>query len=700
MRNRNFISRDLQAILQKNGLDAAIEIGADGKAVLHVSGNRGYAQSPPLSYVLTPQQMEILTNARQEGTGLRVKKAYNIFNSIVAKDFFPPQSYTLAYNVGIDRSGGRNRFTPVNMGWNGVNERMGRSTYSPTRRVDHRVDGSLRPGEATTTRQLPDGMYVPTAGYVWKNNAPMQQQQQPEQKPVVMDIEPMRAPRPKDGETVLLKDHISTAGNDTYPMLEDILRTHGIVIQEGKDQQGKDEKQLVLMAKNAKVNITYHLSEEEYAKLTADNWLSRGENSLEKRLEIINSKISLDFKEPVTKDMLNSINYVDLSYKDGRREVNEARYVEYELRQQARQEENRRVAELSEKRDAVRARIYNDPNAIDGRDVSQILQGKAFYAPRSSGRQLVVGEIRVDKTQNGSYAMTAEINGQLKSVGISEKDYKRFRDVLDDEHRLKMFAEKFDIKIDKGEDRSWDIVRGENGIHTEQEYRIADTMSASVNENILQQLGKGFYVQQKGGRQLDVTNIRAYDLNDPRISQHDREAIMKEVGIKEKDASKAYIIAADINGETIIHKMSEKQYRQYMDSDDMKRIKMADGIFDEFKIKNLPGRRGNAGKTILGILGGIAGVAVTGLSIKHVIDHPHPNRHSDHGRGYSTVPHFKWKGVPDLLDHHRGPGIPHHRGIPEIERPLEAMQRSVEAFERITEDVAVTVETVGNSLHK
>lgn len=675
MKNRNIISRDLQTILQKNGLDAAVVIGAGGKAVLHVSGNRGFAASPPLTYELTPAQLEILTNARFEGTGARVKKAYNTFNSIVDEDFYAPQNYQLAFNVGIDRTGGRNRFTPVNMGWNGVGVHASRNPWSPIIRKDHRIDGSMRPGEAATTRQLPNGMYVPTAGYVWKNNQQAQAQmpQQDQREPEILDIKPKEAPRPENGKAVLLKNHVATAGNDTYVMLEDILKTHGIVIQEGKDQEGKDEKQLVIMAKNAKVNITYHLTDEEYQKLTADNWLSKGENSLEKRLDIINGKIAKDFEQPITKDMLNNDNYVELSYKEGRREVYEARYMEYELQQKAALEEQRQIEQIRAQRDAIRERIYNDPNAIDGRDISQILEGKAFYSASASGRQLVVGEIRVDQNPDKTYTMSAEINGRLESTKISEKEYNRFLD-FDDQHRLKMFAEKFDVAIDKGEDRSWDIVRGENGIRTEQDYRIADTVGASVNENILQQLGKGFYAQQKGGREREVTDIRAWDLNDSRIPEADRKMIAKELGIKEKDMDKAYIISAAINGETVIHRMSPSQYQQYMQADDMKRLKIADKLFDEFKIKNLPGNRGNAAKTVLGILGSLTGAAVAGLSIKHAIEHSH------HGHPYG----------------HR-PGMPPEPGIIP---PLAAAQRSMEMFERITEDVAVTAEVVSNGLHK
>ena len=732
------LSHDLMAILQKNGLDAEVIIDAQGAAVLNVRGNRGYATSPPLTYKLTPRQLDTLVNARGEGTGVRLKNAYNTFNSIVGKDFTPPQSYQIAFNVGIDRSGGRNRLTPVNMGWNGVADRRSRGPYAPYVLRDQRVDGSLKPGETAAMRHLPNGMYVPTAGYVWKGGAQQVQQQASaeQQRPVVVDIAPMAAPRPEDGKATLLKDHVSTAGNDTYAMLDDILRTHGIVIQEGKDEKGNPEKQLVLMAKNAKVNITYHLTEEEYRKLTADGWLSKGETSLDRRLEIINSKIGLDFKEPVNRDMLNTSNYVDLSYKEGRREVNEERYIQYEERQRRRQEDERELKAIQEWAGSTRRRIHDDPNAIDGRDVSSILKGQAFYFDGNShARQITVGEIRVDSTSDSilkeidatrqvierdrhmlahpenvkvgdginemsrddiikmlpeqierlqgqlemlerelknvdreRYTMTAEVNGERKTIDISEKEYRRFLD-YDDQHRLKMFADKFSVSIDKGQDDSWRIVKTSEGYITEGRLRTQQTWGASVNENILQQLGKGFYAEQRGGRQKDVSNIVVYDLNNPVLNQQDKVEVIRELGIK--DVTKDhYIIAADIDGKTVVRTMTARQYDEYMKSDDIRRMKIADHVFDEFKIKNIPGSSSGAGKKILGILGGLAGVAVAGLAVKHDIEHPHHR------------PHI---GTPPLH-------APAHA--------LNAAQQSLELFEQITEDVAMAPENISNGIHK
>lgn len=664
--SRNLMSRDLSMLLAKNGLDANLVIDATGNAVLNVRGDRGAATSPPCSYKLTQRQLEILVNSEGMGTGARLKKAYNEINNIIAKDFFPPQNYTVAFNTGLSRSGGRNIFVPVNMGWNGVEDKMGKSPYAPYRRMTQRPDGSLKPGEAGAMRQLPNGMYVPTAGYVWKGNGQqVQQQKQGNQPAITTELAPIAAPRP-EGKAVPLDSLAVTAGNDTFPMLKDVLESHGIVIKEGKDEKGQPEKQLIVMAKDAKVNIIYTLSEEQYARLTADGWRSKGEGSLESRLAIINSKIALDFKEPITRDMLNTKDYVNLSYKEGRREINEARYIAYEQMQQLKQS-------IREERE----RIFMDPAAIDGRDISSILKDKAFYNDGSHGRQLVVGEIRVDKNltavgqeksdgRKDAYTMSAQIDGQWKTIDISRKDYDKFME-LDPSHRLRMFAEKFDVAIDKGYDNSWEIIKGYNGVRTAQDYRIAETLGATANTNILHNLRKGTYADIKGGREKNVTDIRVWNLDDPRFSQKEREDVLKLLGKPLNDKNVHHIITANIDGKTVVHEMTQKQFDRFMKVDDTQRLKIADRIFDEFKIKTRPEYKTNTGRAILGILGGVAGATVAVLTAKDAIEHrPH------HGYG------------------------PHREEI----TPLMAAQHSLEVFENMTENIAAAAETVTNGLHK
>lgn len=670
--SRNLMSHDIRELLLKNGLDAEIILDTGGNPVLNIRGNRGAATSPPCSYKLNKQQLDILINTRYEGTGTRMRKAYNTINTIISKDFYAPQNYVVAKEAGLSRSGEHNRLTAVNMGWNGVNERIGRHPYAPNVRMQERCDGSLRPGEAAAMRRLPNGMYVPTAGYVWKGSSQeVQQVAQQEQPEIKVELKPVEAPRPEPGQAIPLSSFVNTAGNDTYVMLKDVLESHGIVIKEGKDEKGETEKQLIVMAKDAKVNITYHLSEEEYQKLTADGWMT-GENALQSRLDIINGIIKQDFKEPITKDMLNMKNYVNLSYQDGRREVIEAKYVAYENQMMQRQQQQAQLKELQAAIHQERERIFNDPKATDGRDISSVIEGKAFFHHGAHGRQLVVGEIRADDLQivdptskhNGEtyYRLLANINGKDEEKEISQKEFNRWMN-MNDAERLRMFADKFKVDIEKGHDDSWEIVQGPNGPSLAQDIRIAQSLNTSVNLGILNSLHSSTYTQ-KGKDNVQVSDIRVWNLNDARISDQDRETIAKAVG-KDKDAKSVHhVITARIDGRTIVQEMSQKDFKRFMASDDKQRLKIADKMFDQFKIRKLPEYRANTGRTILGILGAVTGGTLAVWSAKEAMGHPHHGPH----RGY--------------------------------EPPLMAAQHAAEVFEQITEDVTRTAEVISGGLHK
>lgn len=635
------IPPELRRLLEKNGLDVQLVINEKGQHELKVAGNRGLAMSPPQSYVLTPRQANDIINAYAQGTGFRLKKGYETVNQVIAKDFMAPQSYTIASNTGLNRRGTANRLSPVNMGWNYVVDIRRYFDHYHDRAMISRPDGSLKPGEAAAMRTLPNGAYVPTAGYIYKGNmAPTQQQQEVPQQmnSVVVNMAPTPAPRPELENVEKLSDlYTSTPENDTYKMLQPVLDHHGIVIKEGLDEEGNPEKQLVVMAQNAKVNIVYHLTEEEYQKLTADGWRDvKNENdvSLQDRLNIINEKISLDFKEPITAEMLDGDSYVNLTYKDGRREVNEAKYIEYEKKQSAR-----------EMRTAERMAIKNDLQAIDGRDVSSILKEKAFFYKGKEGRQMTVGEIRVDavadpeKGEKTKYMMSAVIDGQRHSVEISQKNYKTFIG-YDDKHRLEMFASKFDVKIAKGQDNSWALVNGKDGIRPRGFYAAQNAQSGIVNESILQQLGKGFYEDQKGGRQKEVSNIMVYDVS--QLNNNERERLNGFLPDTEKKEL-PYVMVATIDGRDVAHYMTDKQFDSYMKSNDKGKLEIADKLFDEFKIKAVPEerasgeRKGNFRKGLLGFLGAVAGGAIAVLSIKHehdMFEHRHHRRYGGMAEPY------------------------------------------------------------------
>ena len=183
-----------------------------------------------------------------------------------------------------------------------------------------------------------------------------------------------------------------------------MLKSHGIVIDEAK-------KTLTIQSNLSKVDLQYDLKPEELQKLMANKVSGKGGVSVDARLAII--------------------------------------FIE----QERRIAEQQRLAEARAEQRRESERIERDPNAINGREIQTILGNKGWFQPVSNGREMVVGEIRVDKTLNGTYVMEAEVNGRLLAHSISAKDYQKFLE-LDDAHRLKMFDKVFnevEIKSAHGE---------------------------------------------------------------------------------------------------------------------------------------------------------------------------------------------------------------------------------------------------------
>ena len=220
------------------------------------------------------------------------------------------------------------------------------------------------------------------------------------------------------------------------------MKSHGIVIDEAK-------KTLTIQSNLSKVDLLYDLKPEELQKLMANKVSGKGGVSVDARLAIINEVIGKDFDTKLTKDMLETKELVSLDLKPEVRQEVEAPFIE----QERRIAEQQRLAEAKAEQRRESERIERDPNAINGREIQTILGNKGWFQPVANGREMVVGEIRVDKTLNGTYVMEAEVNGRLLAHSISAKDYQKFLD-LNDAHRLKMFDKVFnevEIKSAHGE---------------------------------------------------------------------------------------------------------------------------------------------------------------------------------------------------------------------------------------------------------
>lgn len=126
-----------------------------------------------------------------------------------------------------------------------------------------------------------------------------------------------------------------------------------------------------------------------------------------------------------------------------------------------------------------------------------------------------------------------------------------------------------------------------------------DRSVAHVDGNSLYEIneGKGWFREGKHGREVQVDDIKV-------------EPVRDEKGEIQKDekGNALFRMTAVINGESISHEITQKQYDKFMAIDDYHRMKLFSHIFSEVDMKNVPGMQSNVGAKIGGAL--LAGLAV------------------------------------------------------------------------------------------
>ena len=605
------LSTGLQEVLRKNGMQAHISLAKDGGRELIVLGH----DSPVLTYKLNEKQVESLMGW---GTTYENKKAYNTFASIVKDDFYMPQNFVSASNAfgrvamglhgyrighgeyGYDARPARRTpwfapFSRQGRGWAGDFvgyapraegfhlRRIGDHAYRPWGggpMVTERPDNRVKPGEMLS------GGY----GFYFKGHQKETPVEVLDQISIEPKIKPLEAaPRPQ-GQGIPYSSVITSDVYFSNDKFQEVLKSHGIVIDEAK-------KTLTIQSNLSKVDLQYDLKPEELQKLMANKVSGKGGVSVDARLAIINEVIGKDFDTKLTKDMLETKELVSLDLNPEVRQEVEAPFIE----QERRIAEQQCLAEARAEQRRESERIERDPNAINGREIQTILGNKGWFQPVANGREMVVGEIRVDKTLNGTYVMEAEVNGRLLAHSISAKDYQKFLD-LDDAHRLKMFDKVFnevEIKSAHGESLYQDDLYlahdGQSIVH-QKEVDIQNATSNRVDGAALLEFNerKGFYRERAHGREVEVGNIQV----DP-------------------TANGKYKMTAVINGQTISHEITQKQYDKFLAVDDYHRMQLFSKIFNEVDIKTRPGEGHNLGAALLAALVVGGEVMRDSLSVPH-----------------------------------------------------------------------------------
>ena len=440
---RGRLSYQLEDLLRRNGMSAQLAV-EEGRYKLLVQGH----DSPLLRYDISEQQFRALGDG---GTNYANKKAYNTFNSIVGKDFDLPSSFVAArnvngrvamglhgYRVGVGEYGRPFPMRPHAFGAGFLGWMPRQQPGFHLRRigdvpmvVEH-ADGRIRPGE------LKSGGY----GYYYKGD----------QQPANQVADPLRdlqtyfppvqtRPRPTEPAKPY-KELITSDVYFTNEKWQEVLSSHGIIID-------ADKKLLTIQSTGTQQDFVYDLTEEEVKKLT-DNSLKAV--PLQERIDLLNHVISGDFKDSITKDMLNSTEHISITLKPE---------VEQSLVQQQ-QVLNHQVDVIPDplqQQQHLAPSLNPEDGYVNGQDLEEGDERKGWYREGKHGRSVEVGDIWVEKVQpqkaegegaqnddqknnQVTYRMSAVINGQVVSHEISQKQYDKFM-AVDDYQRMRMLSKVF-----------------------------------------------------------------------------------------------------------------------------------------------------------------------------------------------------------------------------------------------------------------
>lgn len=471
----------LQDLLQRNGMHAQI-VENGGQFALAVQGH----DSPVLSYVLSPHQLQALMDF---GTNHANKKAYDIFASIVAKDFDVPRDFVHArnangrvamglhgYRIGVGEYGriahdSHHHYMPLGwqamdgggfhhpfLGWTPRQQmgyhmrRIGNEAYfagAPMTPV--RPDGRIKPGE------LSAGGY----GFYYKGEQQARQQMidpMAELKTVLPAIQVIER-KPSD-TGIPYKEAIASDVYFTNEKWQEVLSSHGIVID-------ADKKMLTIQSSEVPADLQYDLKPDELKALTAGDLKTA---SIQQRLDVLDSIIGKDFADRITREMLDGRQTLSIVMKpEALEEVKQNLGIIEPQLQFAEQE----AVQMEQAQQVIEKHVIPEAGlpplvegaSVHGEDLQMESEGKGWYREDTHGREVHVGEIRVepirpdvtDETEKSDvkYRMTAVINGEAISHEITAKQYDKFM-ALDDEHRMKLFAKVFpevDIKCIPKEDR-------------------------------------------------------------------------------------------------------------------------------------------------------------------------------------------------------------------------------------------------------
>lgn len=563
------IAPQLQQTLNANGMQAHLSQLPTGEMQLVTLAHNA---STPRYYRLSENQVETLRNG---GTNSANKQAYETFASIVKTDYYIPSSWAAAKNANSPVNNGlwghtishgeygyrEPRFRPF-MGarYGRFNSFMDRF-LAPTHRGYHirRIEG--RPyfaSSAPVVMDRPDGRLKPgemksgSYGFYDKGTT-----QTDPLNSLEIQTQPKILNRPK-GQAEPLDKVMGTNLYPTAELFQHMLSTHGVII---------DEKNKTLTIKSSSVNkdLQYALTDDEINKLMAENFKNTGKNgkqtknavSIDERISIINKVIENDFKEPITRDMLNSKDYVSIRLKP---ETEKEIFISQDAAMS--NSKNIDILKFGGQRQDYRTGFIDRWNSIGVVDGRMLSQEKGFFLPNKDGRRVSVGEIQAYPTHDGektSFRMTAVINGQVMSHEISKNDYIKFIN-YDDEHRLELFDKTFnEVKIKssskgKNEDNipSSDLKSAKGVVALEGNYSLVNDSTKAIITSAMawkDQVSGNYLINVRDSKDVGMWSFKISEdqyLRFQAASQDERAKMLTELIPFKDDEGKKLQVVKDV----------------------------------------------------------------------------------------------------------------------------------------------------------
>ena len=167
---------------------------------------------------------------------------------------------------------------------------------------------------------------------------------------------------------------------------------------------------------------------------------------------------------------------------------------------------------------------------------------------------------------------------------------------------------------------------------------------ASVNGQDLNLLdeSKGWYREVKNGREVQVDEIYVEKIQNTEVPVAASEQAKEQEpsATQQEKGDVKYRMTAIINGESISHEISQKQYDKFMAVDDYHRMKLFSNIFKEVDMKSRPEASIGLGTKIFAALA--AGAVVTSEVAHGMSNQPHPEIYVDCTEGrHPPRPYFK-----------------------------------------------------------